>query len=453
MDSVFSRWVNSLTECLVRFGFESERAEFVSEIIILLIAVAIFLGFAWVVYRCLKFVLPRFLEKISKKTKNIWDDSLCVARFPQRLTHMIVAILCIRLNPHFFANIPNMEKFVGLVANLYFAIALTGTIFAIVNASHEVSAASRGKGAPIKGFFQALKLGFGLFAAVWVLSILSDKSPMYFLSGVGALMAILIIVFRDALLGFTAGIMISVNKTVEVGDWLELDDKTDGVVEDISLTTVKIRNWDNTISAIPAYSLISERFKNWRGMTDLGGRRIKRAINIDLETVHFATEEELQHWNKIKILQPYLARKLKEIRDENTTEVGPRINENDEKISSFRAFGETMANSRHLTNLGTFRAYCVEYLKQKPEIHKGMTLIVRQQNFGATGIPLEIYAFSKDTNWENYENIQSDIFDHLLAILHEFNLRAFQSPTGKNFDGLIEKTEKEAASPGDLSAK
>lgn len=446
MGSVFSDLTDVLAQLLNESGFQAETAEITAKIIIAAISVAIFLACAWVVFRLLKLVLPRALFAIARETKNAWDDELCKTKFPLRVTHLIISLLCLRLHPYFFSGSPETEKIVAIAMNLYFVVALTGTAFSIIDSFRIFGTSGDKKGTPIKGFFQAIKLAFGLGAAIWILSILSDKSPMYFLSGLGALTAVLLLVFRDALLGFTAGIMISANDTVKVGDWLELDGKTDGTVEDISLTTVKIRNWDNTISAIPAYSLISEHFKNWRGMQDSGGRRIKRAINIDLETIHFATEAELCHWQKIKILQPYLERKFKEIRGDNGGGNGGGNNgggDGGEKIpATTNPRDGTMANSRNLTNIGTFRAYCVEYLRQNREIHKGMTLIVRQLNPGETGLPLEIYAFSKDTRWENYENIQSDIFDHLLAILPEFNLRAFQNPTGKNFETLARNKGK-----------
>ena len=208
-----------------------------------------------------------------------------------------------------------------------------------------------------------------LGAAVWVLSILSDKSPAYFLSGLGALMAILLIVFKDALLGFTAGVMISANDLVRNKDWIEIQSMgVDGEVFDVSLTTVKVRNWDNTIANVPAYALISAAFKNWRGMETSGGRRIKRAIRIDMQTVHFASEDEIARWRKIELLKPYLTRKLEEISAANA------------RVPA-EASG-VPANVRMLTNLGTFRAYCMAYLKANKRIHQGMTMLVRQLERG-----------------------------------------------------------------------
>lgn len=369
------------------------------------------------------------LELISRRTQTTWDDELCEKKLPIRLAHLIVAVLCVRLTPLFFAGAETAEKLFSLGANLYVALAVAGVLFSILNASIAISDKSDAlKGVPVKSIFQALKLLVGLGVGIWVISIIFDRSPLYFLSGLGAIMAVIMLVFRDTLLGFTAGIMISANDLVRKKDWIEIPDlHVDGEVKDVSLTTIKVSNWDNTVSSIPAYSLISTSFKNWRAMEESGGRRIKRAINIDMETVHFATDAEIEHWKKIRILRPYLDQKLKEISEERASLPA------DEKVSN--------ANARHLTNVGTFRAYCVAYLKSSSKIAKNMTMLVRQLDLGSKGLPLEIYVFTNDTRWAVYENIQSDIFDHLLAIMPEFNLRPFQEPSGTNLSSLLRERE------------
>ena len=198
----------------------------------------------------------------------------------------------------------------------------------------------------------------------------------------------------------------------------------DGEVFDVSLTTVKVRNWDNTIANVPAYTLISTAFKNWRGMEKSGGRRIKRAIDIDMQTIHFASDAEIERWSKIELLKPYMDRKLREIREANA------------RVPATAA-ESSPANVRLLTNIGTFRAYCMAYLKANRKIHQGMTMLVRQLNPGPTGLPLEIYVFSNDTRWAHYEDIQSDIFDHLLAVISEFGLSPYQEPSGRNFEAFL----------------
>ncbi|MBQ6704473.1 MAG: mechanosensitive ion channel family protein [Opitutales bacterium] len=391
------------------------------------IAVSLILavGFILVLFclqRVLRFVLVAGTHLWSKRSRNTWDDAFCEAKFPGRIAHLLIAILSLHGYAIVFAQNPGFAEVFKAGTSIYFAVAVAGTAYALVDAIMIIGTNNeRLKDVPIKGFFQAIKIILTLGVAIWVLSILSDKSPAYFLSGLGALMAILLIVFKDTLLGFTAGILISANDLVRNKDWIEIPGtNVDGEVFDVSLTTVKVRNWDNTIANVPAYTLISGAFKNWRGMEKSGGRRIKRAISIDMQTIHFASEQEIARWQKIELLKPYLSQKLEEIREANA-----RVPET--------ADPSVPANTRNLTNIGTFRAYCVAYLKANRKIHQGMTMLVRQLDPKATGLPLEIYVFTNDTRWGVYENIQSDIFDHLFAIMPEFGLAPFQEPSGRNF--------------------
>lgn len=265
---------------------------------------------------------------------------------------------------------------------------------------------------PQKGVFQVLSLVGYLFAIIAIIATLSGKDPAYVISGLTALSAVLMLVFKDAILGFTAGITLASNGMVKIGDWIMVPGtNADGDVVDIALTTVRVQNFDKTITTIPAYDLVSKPFTNWRGMVEAGGRRIKRAIQIDLDSVRFATDEQLEQWKKIDLIRDYLAEKLKEIRAAN------------EKHPTSK---DSILNARHLTNLGTFRAYCQAYLMHHPCVHQKMTLLVRQLPPAEQGIPLEIYCFTNTTVWSKYEAIQSDIFDHLISILPEFGLTAFQ---------------------------
>ncbi|MBQ9759212.1 MAG: mechanosensitive ion channel family protein [Opitutales bacterium] len=391
------------------------------------IAVSLILacGFILVLFclqRLLRFVLVAGTHLWAKRSRNTWDDAFCEAKFPGRIAHLLIAILSLHGYAIVFAQNPGFAEIFRAGTSIYFAVAVAGTAYALVDAMMIIGTNNeRLKDVPIKGFFQAIKIVLTLGVAIWVLSILSDKSPAYFLSGLGALMAILLIVFKDTLLGFTAGILISANDLVRNKDWIEIPGtNVDGEVFDVSLTTVKVRNWDNTIANVPAYTLISGAFKNWRGMEKSGGRRIKRAISIDMQTIHFASEQEIARWQKIELLKPYLTQKLEEIREANA-----RVPET--------ADPSVPANTRNLTNIGTFRAYCAAYLKANRKIHQGMTMLVRQLDPKATGLPLEIYVFTNDTRWAVYENIQSDIFDHLFAIMPEFGLAPFQEPSGRNF--------------------
>ncbi len=296
---------------------------------------------------------------------------------------------------------------------LWFLLICARSFAALMNIFYQIGNERRGVSAsPHKGIFQVLGLLGYLFAAVGMIAIVLGRDPTYVLSGLTALSAIFMLIFKDAILGLTAGITLIGNGLVKIGDWIVVPGTdADGDVVDIALTTVRVQNFDKTITSVPAYDLIAKPFTNWRGMVEAGGRRIKRSIKIDLDTVRFADEAMLSHWRKIKLLKDYLAKKEEELAAENADAVEASA---------------SMANARHLTNLGTFRAYCIAYLKNHPKIHKNMTLMVRQLPPVESGLPLEIYCFTNTTVWEQYESIQSDIFDHLLAILPEFGLSAFQ---------------------------
>ena len=275
---------------------------------------------------------------------------------------------------------------------------------------------------PLRGIFQSVKLLASIFIGLLIISILIGKSPLILLSGLGAMTAVVMLVFKDPILGLVAGIQLSANDMLSVGDWLEMSKYgADGAVIDIGLTTVKVQNWDNTITTIPTYALISDSFKNWRGMSQSGGRRIKRSLLIDGSSVRFLDEDDVARLQRAKLLEPYLKQKVQEVSRYNS--------EQQLDLSS-------PVNGRRLTNLGTFRAYLDVFLKNHPDIHQQMTLMVRQLEPTANGIPMEIYAFTNTTSWVKYEGIQSDIFDHVFAVLQEFGLRVHQVPTGYDLRSL-----------------
>ncbi len=262
---------------------------------------------------------------------------------------------------------------------------------------------------PVKGLIQAVKVVFWIITSILVMSVLINKQPMYLFGGLTALSAVLLLVFKDSILGLTSGFQLLVNDLVRVGDWIEVPgQRADGEIVDILITTVRVRNWDNTIVNVPAYNLIANSFVNWRGMSEAGARRIKRAMNIDLTTIRFLEKQDIEKLKEIHLIKEYLENKEKELSAYNADK------------------GESVFNSRRLTNLGTFRAYCFEYLKSNPKIAKNFTCMVRQLEPTTEGVPLEVYAFSADTAWVNYENIQSDIFDHLFAVAKVFDLKIYQ---------------------------
>ncbi|WP_392560129.1 mechanosensitive ion channel domain-containing protein [Orbus mooreae] len=279
---------------------------------------------------------------------------------------------------------------------------------------------------PIRGFVQGIKIIITILIGIIIISILIGKSPSLIISGLGAMTAILMLVFKDPIMGFVAGIQLSANNMLSVGDWLQMDKyNADGEVIDITLTTVKVQNWDKTVVLIPASSLISDAFINWQGMIDSGGRQIKRSVYVDMTSVHFLSDKEFNHLASIKLINPYLQNKKAEITEYN------QVNHSDDL---------SKINGRHLTNLGVFRIYLETYLKKNNNIHKDMTIMVRQLAPTDHGIPIEIYAFTKTTAWLEFENIQADIFDHLFAIIPEFGLRIHQLPSGYDLRMLSHST-------------
>tara|TARA_X000001036_G_scaffold240605_1_gene224400 strand:- start:1692 stop:2627 length:936 start_codon:yes stop_codon:yes gene_type:complete len=297
------------------------------------------------------------------------------------------------------------------------------SVNAFLSAASEIYSKSRYAGRlNIKSYLQVLKLIVNLFGIIIIIATLSGKSPVYLLSGIGALTAVLMLIFKDTILSLVSSIQISSNDLFKVGDWVEAPHfGADGDVIDIALHTIKIQNWDKTISVIPTHKLVDSSFKNWKGMSDSGGRRIKRSIKIDMNSVKFCTDAMIDKYRKFNVLSDYIDKKTQEINKYNS----------DKKLSD-----DSMINGRSLTNIGTFRAYIESYLRQNNNIHDEMTFLVRQLSPQSDGLPIEIYVFSNDTNWVNYESIQSDIFDHLLAIMPEFDLKVFQNPTGNDFSKI-----------------
>ncbi|MGR3806529.1 mechanosensitive ion channel family protein [Pasteurella testudinis] len=269
---------------------------------------------------------------------------------------------------------------------------------------------------PVRGLVQTIKLLASIGIGILLISLILGQSPLILLSGLGAMTAVLMLVFKDPILGLVAGIQLSANRMLNVGDWLEMPKYgADGSVIDIGLTTVKVRNWDNTVTTLPTYALISDSFKNWRAMSESGGRRIKRAVYLDSSSVHFLSRSEITHLQQSRLLNDYLDKRQQEIREFH------QVNQIDHN---------SYLNGRHLTNLGTFRAYLLRYLENNRHIRQDMTLMVRQLDASEKGIPLEIYCFTNTVIWREYEGIQADIFDHIYAVAKEFNLRVYQAPSG-----------------------
>jgi miniconductance mechanosensitive channel len=276
---------------------------------------------------------------------------------------------------------------------------------------------------PIKGYVQIAKIIVYLIGGIIIISTLFGKNPLGIIGGLGAFSAVLLLVFKDPILGFVAGIQLSANNMLAPGDWITMPKyAADGTVIDVALTTVKVQNWDKTISTIPTYALISDSFKNWRGMEESGGRRIKRSINIDMKSIRFCTPEMLKKYSRIQHVKDYVEQKEKEIEAFN---------------QEHQIDNSLLVNGRRQTNIGVFRAYLRGYLHRHPSIHDGMTFLIRQLQPSEKGLPIEIYVFSKIQEWSRYEDLQSDIFDHILAVLPEFDLRVYQNPSGDDFRGAF----------------
>ncbi|MFG6655091.1 mechanosensitive ion channel family protein [Scandinavium sp. M-37] len=301
---------------------------------------------------------------------------------------------------------------------LYSLLAFFSLLDVLLNLSQKFTFSSQ---LPLKGIFQGVKLVSAILVGILIISLLLGQSPAILISGLGAMAAVLMLVFKDPILGLVAGIQLSANDMLRLGDWLEMPKYgADGAVTDIGLTTVKVRNWDNTITTIPTWSLVSDSFKNWSGMSASGGRRIKRSINIDTTSIHFLDEQEQQRLIQAKLLKPYMDSRHEEISQWNAQQGGD----------------ESILNRRKMTNVGTFRVYLNEYLRNHPQIRNDMTLMVRQLAPDANGLPLEIYAFTNTVVWAEYEGIQADIFDHIYAVVDEFGLRIHQAPTGNDIRTL-----------------
>ncbi|HKK61779.1 MAG TPA: mechanosensitive ion channel domain-containing protein [Bacteroidales bacterium] len=408
-------------ELLKDIGLSDKSAIMLENLTVLLV---IFL-LAFLADRVTKKILVVVIQTAVKKTKTEFDDILFKKKVFSRLAHVAPALV-INATVIYFVDIEGLANFIRLLTNLYIIFVTALVVDALLGALHEIYLQlpiSRGRN--IKGYLQLLRIMAYIIAALVAISVLTEKEIGNLLAGLGAFAAVLMLVFKDTILGLVASIQIAGNDMVTVGDWISMPDHgADGDVIDISLNTVKVQNWDKTISTIPTYALVSESFTNWRGMEKSGGRRIKRSINIDMKSIKFVDKTMLEKYRRIHVLQDYIDKKEKEIEEYN------------KKIG---ADENNLINGRRMTNFGTFRKYLEIYLNNHPMVNKKMTFMIRHLQPTDKGIPLEIYVFSTDIRWPYYEAIQADIFDHILAVVPEFGLRVFQNPTGDDFQKLVKQ--------------
>ncbi|MDA7845546.1 mechanosensitive ion channel family protein [Euryarchaeota archaeon] len=364
-----------------------------------------------------KFIV-RGIQKFIKNSQNDWDDILIEKKVFNSLSTLVPLILIQYLSVPLLSNFTWLIPFVHVAVRVSLVLVITSVLMKALKALEEVSKKIPSfKDKPIVSYIQLASIMIYVVAAILIIATILDKDPLALLGALGALTAVLMLVFKDTILGLVASIQISSNDMVRVGDWVSMPKYgTDGDVLAITLNTVKIQNWDKTISTIPTYAFISDSFKNWRGMTDSKGRRIKRSLNIDMTSIKFCTDEEITQYKGVEMLKDYIEARQNEITTYN------EANGHDKSA---------LVNGRNLTNIGLFREYAHQYLSANEHLRADLTLMVRQLEPTENGLPIEVYCFSNNIQWVEYERIQADIFDHLLSSLPNFNLEIFQNPTGK----------------------
>ena len=370
----------------------------------------------WVGKKLLNYIIP----KATAKTATLWDDIILNKKVINAVTHLVPAIILSYYTPIVFSDFHFIVPFLVGITDIFIILVAAEICSSFFNSAKEILLQSeRYKDKPIGSFTQLGKIMVYAVAIILIISIAINKTPLYLLSGLGAMAAILLLIFKDSILGFVASIQLSGNDMVRVGDWVTVSNYgADGDVIEINLTTIKVQNFDKTITTIPTYAFISDAFTNWRGMENSDGRRIKRALNIKIDSIKFCTPELLERFKKYHLITNYIEDKQKTISDFNKKH---NVNKSE------------LINGRHLTNVGLFRIYIEEYLKNNPNINNNMTCMVRQLPSTEYGLPIEIYSFSKNKVWVEYEAIMADIFDHLFAATPNFELEIFERPSGSDF--------------------
>ena len=410
-----------------------ELSESLAHNLAVFICIIILIFVAYLAQVITRFILRKVVHRFVEKTKTQWDDYLVKRKVFSAAAHLSSAFIIYSafsfteadFSFENFEDAKLITKILYGTARIYFVLIFTMFGIRLGNAANDMyQTTSYAVNRPIKGYIQLAQIFVIFIGVIFVISVLINKSPLVLLAGLGAVAAILLLIFKDTILGFVASIQLSANKMLKPGDWISMPGhNADGTVIDITLNTVKVQNWDKTIATIPTYALVSESFNNWVGMEESGGRRIKRHIHIDMKSVRFCNAELLDKLGHFHLLSDYIKTKQKEIQDFNKK---LKIEEGD------------IYNGRRQTNLGIFRKYLEEYLHHHPMVHDSMTFLVRHLQPSDKGLPIEIYVFSRDQEWANYEAIQADIMDHVLAILPEFELRVFQTPSGSDISEFLQ---------------
>jgi len=411
--------IDWLTNWLTGLGVEEPSVMYLRLAILLILLFIISL----ITNLIVKNIIIRSISLVIKKTKTLWDDALVENKVFNSLSHLAPAILIYLTIPYIFTDFAGVIPYIFRFVNAYISIVLIIVIIKLLNTLKRYTKSIKlFKNNPLDSYFQLAKIVTYIVGSIIILSFLMNKTPLYFFSALGAMTVVLLLVFKDTIMGFVASIQLSANDMIRIGDWVSMPKYgADGDVIEMNLTTIKIQNWDKTVTTIPTYAFISESFKNWRGMSESGGRRIKRSLSIKISSIKFCTVEILDRFKKFQLIEDYI--------EEQSNNIEKYNEEN--KIDKSH-----LINGRHLTNIGIFRVYVEAYVRNNPDINLNMTCMVRQLLPTEKGLPIEIYTFSSRKEWAIYESIMSDMFDHLIASVPEFELEVFQNPTGTDFRKL-----------------
>ena len=418
--------LKNIDELLISWGTAPSLADMLDQFI----AFALVLIVAFLADVICRNILLKVVAHLIRKTKATWDDIVFDRKVLIHLSRMVAPVIIYVFIPVAFAETSSSTLgFIQRVCLIYILITFLSFINSFLKAVYAVySEKEQLRDRPLKGMLQTVQVILWFVGAIVVVSILIDKSPLSLLAGLGASAAILMLVFKDSIMGFVSGVQLSANDMLKVGDWIAMPKYgADGTVIEVTLNTVKVRNWDNTITTIPPYLLVSDSFQNWRGMRESGGRRVKRSINIDMTSIRFCTPEMLERYKRIDLLKDYIARTQQRVEEYNRQHDIPS--------------GEDKINGLHQTNIGVFRNYLNLYLRQNERVNQNMMVLVRQLQPTEQGLPMELYFFTDTVDWVPYEGIQADVFDHVLAVIPEFDLRVFQNPSGNDLRTLTGKTD------------
>jgi miniconductance mechanosensitive channel len=421
----------SITRYLKEWLINSGVSENISKIIADYSGFILVIAFAFIIFYISKLFIVRWVHRLAVKSTSHWDDAFVERKVFKRLAYLIPALIIHGATQYVIPDYPNTMVVVLTLINVYIVTVTVIVASSVLDASNDIyNSYEISKTRPIKGFIQVAKIFLYVVYGIVIITVIFLRSKGFtWLAGLGAFSAILLLVFKDPILGFAGGIQLATNDMLRIGDWIEMPKyNADGTVIDIAITTVKVQNWDKTITTIPTYYLVSDSYKNWRGMQESGARRIRRHILIDLNSVKFCTSEMLERYSKYEYVRDYIARTESELDEYNQEKkINPGV----------------LINGHRQTNIGIFRAYLTSYLKDNQNLHQDMSLMVRQLQPTENGLPLEIYAFSKEQDWEKFEDIQSDIFDHVFAGIKFFDLQLFQGPSGNDFQALTKDRNNE----------